>query len=226
MSMPENGGFRSWGIVVTTFYAAVLLLLIVPFTEWAAVGGTWNSAFTLQFLAVPVGFIWLLVLLTGQALLLFVSVDTSFRRTRPRRHLAVSIAAVSAAVVLLTLGIGLSLVAAIGGDEAVDTLLDETGLRIVLTWLVIWLVWGAVFYLHRDAVSPHLDRSLTWLIRGSVLELLVAVPCHVIVRQREDCSAPSFTAFGIATGIAIMLMAFGPGVLALYQKRLRAYPAR
>jgi hypothetical protein len=32
----------------------------------------------------------------------------------------------------------------------------------------------------------------------------------VVARQREDCSAPFATGFGIATGIAIMLLAFGP----------------
>jgi hypothetical protein len=48
----------------------------------------------------------------------------------------------------------------------------------------------------------------------------------VIARRRGDCSAPAVTSFGIVTGIAVMLLAFGPSVLFLYKKRLDAYTAR
>ena len=66
-------------------------------------------------------------------------------------------------------------------------------------------------------------RAIGWLLRGSVLELLIAVPAYVMVRQRGDCSAPVVTSFGIVTGLAIMLFAFGPGVLSLYKKRYDTY---
>jgi hypothetical protein len=56
-------------------------------------------------------------------------------------------------------------------------------------------------------------------LRGSILELLVAVPSHIVVRHRNDCCAPIGTFWGIVTGISIMLLSFGPGVFFLFVER-------
>ena len=63
------------------------------------------------------------------------------------------------------------------------------------------------------------SRLTRWLLQGSIVELLVAVPSHIIVRRRGDCCAPGFTFFGIATGVVIMALAFGPGLFFLFRKR-------
>ena len=126
-----------------------------------------------------------------------------------------SVIAVALAVGLLSGALIGSLFAAVWGDDSLN--------YGVAAGVLSWGVWGLVFYLYRTRVSERLDRILAWLIKGSVLELLIVVPCHIIVRQREDCSAPGATGLGIATGIAVMLMAFGPGILLLYQKRLSEY---
>ncbi len=93
----------------------------------------------------------------------------------------------------------------------------------MLRLLPFWPLWGSVFYLYREEVSAQLDKAVHWLIAGSVLELRIAVPCHVTVRQRQDCSAPCVTGFGTTTAIAVMLMAFSPSVIFLDQKRLQHY---
>jgi len=59
------------------------------------------------------------------------------------------------------------------------------------------------------------------LLRGSILELLIAVPSYVIVRRRDDCCAPAGPFWGIATGISIMLLCFGPGVFFLFVERFQ-----
>jgi hypothetical protein len=88
--------------------------------------------------------------------------------------------------------------------------------------LGLWLFWGAVFYKFRRSTDPDAltGRLMRWLLGGSVLELLVAVPSHIIVRERGDCCAPIGTFFGISMGISVMLMSFGPGVFLLYAKRI------
>lgn len=87
---------------------------------------------------------------------------------------------------------------------------------------LFWLVWGLIFHHFAKADEPDtlMQRTTRWLIRGSILELLVAVPCHIVTRQREDCCAPAMSFWGLVTGISVMLMSFGPGVFFLFVKRI------
>ena len=168
---------------------------------------------------------WILVssLAACQALLLFLSVDTSFRRLRPRRHLAVTAAlSMFFAAVLVLAGV-FSLDAGLYGDESSSISAVFTYPLLLLAWLGIWLAWAMLFCLHLRGSPQPVSAAVAWLLKGSVMELQIAVPAHVVARQRGDCSAPVVTSFGIVTGIAIMLFAFGPGVLALYKKRYDAY---
>ena len=84
-------------------------------------------------------------------------------------------------------------------------------------------MWAFLFY--RFAKTTDTDsfiaRMLKWLITGSILELLVAVPCHVIVRHKDVCCAQGLTFYGIAAGLAVMALAFGPGIAFLILKRAR-----
>jgi hypothetical protein len=94
-------------------------------------------------------------------------------------------------------------------------------LGIVTVMTTLWLVWAMVFYLFARGDDPNslVKRTTRWLLRGSILELLVAVPSHIIVRNRNDCCAPLGTFWGITTGISIMLLCFGPGVFFLFSER-------
>ncbi len=89
--------------------------------------------------------------------------------------------------------------------------------------IFFWLIWGLVFHHFAMADEPEtlLKRGTRWLLRGSILELLVAVPSHILVRQRDDCCAPFASFWGIVTGISVMLLSFGPGVFFLFAARMR-----
>lgn len=219
---------RKWGVVISVFYAVILLALIIPGAVLIAedhfplfvdflhdVKDTYSAWIT-----------WIVaaILIAGEAILLFLAVDTSQKRLRPRTHIAVSYT-VTAALFALLIFSGISaLGVAIRGN-----LLDfawATAARVIATWASLWLLWGAVFYLYTRKVPVATTRILSWLLKGSVLELLIAVPCHVIVRRRDECCAPMISSFGIATGVAVMLLCFGPSVLLLYKKRLDSYSGR
>ncbi len=42
-----------------------------------------------------------------------------------------------------------------------------------------------------------------------------------IVRRKGECCAPGLTFFGIAAGLAIAALAFGPGLFFLFTRRIR-----
>jgi len=220
---------RKWGIVISVVYALILLGLIVPVAVF------FFSEDTHSWLGMFLGVVatyhdWLYwfpagAILASQALLLFLSVDTSFKRLKPRAHILVSVTVGALLTALLSSGVIWSVGVAIRGDKFGGKFFDQET-NILLFWAGAWLFWGILFYFYFRDSSTVVTRLISWLLKGSVLELVVAVPCHIIVRRRHDCSAPMATSFGIATAIAIMLLAFGPSVLFLYKKRLDSYPPR
>jgi hypothetical protein len=218
---------RKWGIVVSTFYALILLVILLPAFMLLAEDKFYDLRQFFQNLKE----IWLswevwvtfAILLSSEALLLFLSVDTTQKRLKPRSHILVSCLIAAVLTALISCAVIWSLGVAVRGDKFP---ISFTGSELdMLGWLgALWLIWGILFYFYFRDSSVVLTRIISWLLKGSILELLVAVPCHVIVRRRHECSAPAVTSFGIVTGIAIMLLSFGPSVLFLYKKRLDAYP--
>jgi hypothetical protein len=221
---------RKWGAVVSAFYALIVLVLLVPGAVFLAGGSYshWPGFYegvrgTYKYW---VSWIPIAVVLSGQVLLLFLSVDTSQRRLKPRTHILVSCTVTAMLFALLTFAAIFSLLCAIFDDHFPgDKYLNNVGWALGF-WGILWMLWGILFYLYFRNSMQRTTRAVSWLLKGSVLELLVAVPCHVIVRRRGDCSAPNVTSFGIVAGIAVMLLSFGPSVLLLYKKRLDAYPNR
>ena len=221
---------RKWGILVTALYSIVVIVLVVPIIASYSGNDSIEWLVGWRFLIEEreagelwvLGVIWIGILVAAQAILLFVSVDTSFRRLHARRHIMVSVATVGLAVALLSTTAIWSVIVAITGDDWPG---GDPGFVYAFLWVVMfsWVGWAIVFHHYKSDVPDKVNLMTRWLVRGSVLELLIVVPCHIIVRSRGDCSAPMVTGYGIATGIAVMLLAFGPAVLFLYQKRLAQY---
>jgi len=218
---------RKWGIVISVFYAVIVVGLLAPAGLRLAMAGSDAPFFKTLGEMYTEWLVWaaIFALIGGQAILLFLSVDTSQKRLKPRTHLAVSVVAGSMLFALLSFAAISAGGAAVAGDKFIDWFWD-TEMEVVWVFLAFWLVWGVLFYLYFRNSAAVTTRIVSWLLKGSVLELLIAVPCHVWVRRRGDCSAPMATSFGIVTGIAVMLLAFGPSVLLLYKKRLDGYSAR
>jgi hypothetical protein len=219
---------RKWGIIITLFYALIVVGLLIPAMVFLARD---NSHFSLIFYDTEkdiyeywVSWMYFAVVLSGQAILLFLSVETSFKHLKPRAHIAVSCIVASVLFALLTYAGICSLGAAAYSDEFLDRYWANAAQPMVFCG-ILWIIWGILFYLYFKNSIDVTTRLVSWLLRGSVLELLIAVPCHVIVRRREHCCAPIVTSFGIVTGIAVMLLCFGPSVLLLYKKRMDDYAA-
>jgi hypothetical protein len=95
---------------------------------------------------------------------------------------------------------------------------------VALPWgvlLGLWVLWTVVFYrMNRDSSAMDVvTRQCRHLLKGSILELLIAVPTHIVARMRDYCCAGFWTFLGIAFGVAVMLFSFGPGVFFLFAAR-------
>jgi len=219
---------RKWGIVISAFYAVIVLGLLVPAAISLGYKDSLGAVLSRDLIeAYSEWIVWIpiVAVVTGQATLLFLSIDTSFKKLKPRTHIAVSVIAASMLFALLAFALFSVIGATVNGDRFIDKFW-ATEARVLAMWAGLWVVWGIIFFAYFRKSSVTTARTVSWLLKGSVLELLIAVPCHVWVRRRGDCSAPVATSFGIVTGIALMLLSFGPGVLLLYKKRLDVYAER
>jgi hypothetical protein len=214
---------KKWAFVVIAFYFLLVAALFLPsalFFDLGLFPNSYDGGSAIHWTV----FIWAGALVLGEGLLLWLSVDTTRRRLKPRSHILVSVVTAALFMAILTVGIVLCFTMSVWGDRGFP---DRTTLIGVLSAFGIpWLVWGILFYRFWRNASDPVTRAVAWLLRGSVLELLVAVPAHVITRRRHDCCAPVFTGIGITAGIAIMLLSFGPSVLLLFKKRIERYPTR
>lgn len=172
------------------------------------------------------GFLWLGVMILSQVLLLLVPLDAARERPISRRRMWAPMFVGSFLFANVVFWTVYSLAVAVFADESFQWGPGEMG--ILIAWggivTILWATWGWLFFQFAKAEKDPMRvtrRVMQWLLRGSILELLVAVPSHILVRQRGDCCAPMLTFWGIMTGVTVMLAAFGPGVFFLFAERVR-----
>jgi len=206
---------RRWAFVVAFLYVLALVIVLVPLLMVAFPGKT---DFDLRHWELPWQ-VWAILTVMGmaQALLLLVPVKVERRRPITRRSLIPPAIASALMTALLILGASLSLSEALFDGSSSD-LLYQVPLGIALA---SWLLWSIVFFRWGRSMEPRdwVTRTSRLLFRGSILELLIAVPSHVVARSRDWCCAGVMTAFGLMCGTAVMLFSFGPAVLILFLQR-------
>ena len=235
---------RNWGTAVTAFYILIVASLSPPIAYLAALEverWSWTklSAATLKDWAEIISVVsfvawkdlypgqyfgWVALLAGGPLVLLFIRVDPKHMKLRPRRHIFVSATATGLTLSVLVAEATASVIVAVMGDKPLHEKSSGYGsflLEILLTWLGAWLPWTLVLWRLGERILEPASRLNRWRMAGSAIELLITVPAHLIVRQRNDCTAPWVSGFGVATGIAVLLMSLGPGALFLYRARMR-----
>ena len=160
------------------------------------------------------------IILISEALLLVVPVRIVEKRPKPRRLIWIPVITTAFLFSIILLGIILLLATGIFGDAVATTVIAWTGICFVG---VNWLIWSGVFFRFTHNCEPNsfTSRLMKWLLRGSIVELLIAIPSHIIARHREDCCAPTISFWGIVTGLVVMVIAFGPGIFFLFIERIK-----
>jgi hypothetical protein len=115
------------------------------------------------------------------------------------------------------------------GGESRRDLADTVANILLISTGVVWVGWIVLFACVSRSVNRLTlsDRLYQSLLAGSLLELLVAIPMHLVVRRRSYCCAGENTGMAIGVGIVVMIIALGPAVFFLFFRRYKqAYPGR
>jgi len=178
--------------------------------------------------------LWLGILIATQALFLLLPLKITEHQFIPRRILKIPCAVTAFLLANLFFAATIDILCATFKEQGVKvfsylipfnpSLENPKGLEIVIasvvTLLAFWIIWTIIFRHFADTDDPNslLKRAIRWLSCASILELLIAIPCHVIIRRDNDL-APAGTFWGIANSLAVLLLCLSPAVFFLFAKR-------
>ncbi len=207
---------KRWAILVAALYGLILAALTVPVIMLSFSDQGIKDAAGL-YAAWPY-WLWLLVMVLAQTALLAVPVRFASRRPVTRGSLLPTVLASG----LMMGGLVAGAVCAIHefATGSVETP-EYVGWCILGVMALSWCVWSRVFYCwgRKESAEDFIPRQNRTLLKGSILELLIAVPTHIVARHRNECCAGMMTFIGLAMGLSVMLFSFGPSVFFLFAAR-------
>jgi hypothetical protein len=221
---------KRWALLVTFLYFLLIVALTLPVIVIAFspnVDSTDFGSRIIIFTAWPY-WIFVAVLVFSQASLLMIPVDIAGRRPITRRPLLLPITVTGFMMGALVIGGILSLNEFL--TKGLFYELFTKGISSGSTWHfwtilaaggLTWVMWTVVFYRLSRNENPTdvISRQCRSLLKGSILELLIAIPTHIVARSRDYCCAGFMTFIGITLGISVMLLSYGPGVFFLFLDR-------
>jgi hypothetical protein len=221
---------KRWALLVAVLYLVLLApavnlawMAAFPNTAMRAVTdpAAWPAAYRQTLEWIIDSYLWVLpvLLVVTQLCLLVVPVRLGQGRPTSRRWLAWPLLGALLATLVLAAGTYLCIDEALNAGGAMEGLDGLALLAAACLWLPYALLFG--FYTGGREPRTTMQHVVHGLVAGSILELLVAVPTHVLARSRHYCCAGFSTFVGIAAGAAVMLLAFGPAVLWLFARRYR-----
>ena len=210
---------KRWAFVVVALYLLILVVLTVPLALLAFAPEAGVKDVVPAYVYSPY-WLWLGVMLLGQAALLVVPVRVASRRPVARRSLLWPVVTAGLMMGGLATGALYSLREFAVRDKAFDGWFWWAA---IVSGVVVWCAWAVLFYRSSRATEPAdlVSRQCRLMFKGSILELLIAVPTHIVARSRDYCCAGAMTFIGLTLGISVMLFSFGPAVFLLYAERWR-----
>jgi len=210
---------KNWAVLVAGMYLLILVVLTVPVTLLAFAPQVNLKDVVPAYAHWPY---WLALglMVLSEAALLVVPVQVASRRPVARRSLLWPVVTAGLMMGGLAVGAMYSLYEIAVRDKAFDGWFWWAA---IVSGVVVWCAWAVLFYRSSRTIGPAdlVSRQCRLMFKGSILELLIAVPTHIVARSRDYCCAGAMTFIGLTLGIAVMLFSFGPAVFFLYAERWR-----
>lgn len=213
-----------WAWIVAALYAALLLVLTVPATL-LAFAPLFKLGPAVQILINWPFWLWLALMFVSQLALLAVPVRVASRRPVTRGAVWPTILAGGLMAGALVAGAFLSLYEFVVRNQDYGNWFVWVAIALVI---LSWGGWALVFFRlsRRSGPADLVTCQSRCLLKGSILELLIAVPTHIVARYRDYCCAGFLTFIGLTMGVSVMLFAYGPSVFFLFAERWkRLHPA-